>query len=680
MKASYSWIKDFVAFRSGTTAEDVAHGLTYSGFEVEGIETRDGDAIFEVNVTPNRGDCLSIAGLSREISSVMGVPLRKQPARGVVVKKPARPVFQVQVKDRKACPRYHLAVVEGLRVGPSPVWLVKRLESVGMRAINNVVDVTNYILAGWGQPLHAFDLERIHGRRIFVRHAHAGESLQVIDGSEHRLEDRDLVIADEAGVLALAGVMGGQGSEVHAKTVSIALEAAIFDPATVRRTSRRLGLQTESSYRFERGVDAGALSGILNHTLQLVVELCGGSVTGLVSASAPLLRQKRPIRFSPSRVSALLGVERSPAHVRKVLKSVGLGIRESAGGRWNVVPPSYRPDLQTSADLVEEVARLDGLDKIPPGFPVMTMPPPAQDSASRLVRDSLASLGLRECVHFSFVAPEDLDVLDPNLVSEAPQLANPLGQDQSVLRPVLFPSLLKTASYHHRNKMQDLSFFELRNVFRREEGELRSGRHLGLLLSGSSPRSHWSQGNVPCDFYDLKGLVEEVLSRTVAESGVYRSSRLPYLHPGKQAEVFLGGKKIGFLGEIHPETSARLDLRKITLIAELDWEALAALPRGVPVYRDFSRAPVVARDVALLVDQKHSAGELLVAMQSSDPRIQKVHVFDLYQGEQIPAGKRSVAFSLEIGDSNRTLTDEEVGSIMARLMDNLKQSYDAEGR
>lgn len=680
MKLPLSWLKEWVPVRAG--AEEIAKRLTFAGLEIEGILEAEGDFVLEVNVTPNRGDCLSVRGLAREISALYGAPL-KAPYKSTTAKAPSKSPLSVSIARPKSCPRYALAVIDGVRVGASPAWLVKRLAQVGVRSVNNLVDVTNFVLFELGHPLHAFDRSKLRGGKLMIRNAKSEESFKTLDGMNRKLLADDLVIADAEGPVALAGVMGGANSEVDGGTSSVAIECAYFDPATVRRASRRLGLVSDSSFRFERGVDPEGIPEALNRAVALVLEVAGGNLV----ASTNLYPQKvarRKIRFQPAETATVLGGEWPVPEIRSSLVRLGFEVKPAAKGEWQVTAPSYRGDVVRSVDLIEEIARLQGLDRVPEKFPALSAPVTRGSdlSSERKIKTLLADLGLQETIHYSFVSRQMASLLGDLGDRETIALSNPLSQEDAVMRPSLLPSLLSAASLHDRHKIGTLRIFELRNVFRAsQEGCIDESKRLAGLLMGSRLQSHWSDGVRATDFYDLKGVVQSVLETlSLRGRASFVKSAASYLHPGQQAEVHVDGRKIGVLGEAHPDLLARFDLKKNVYLFELDWSALTSGAAAKPRFKDYPRTPVVERDLALVVEEGVEAGALLDYIRSRDPVISEARVFDLYRGSQVPAGKKSLAFSLRMSRPERTLTDGEVNEVFNRVVEGLKGNFQAEIR
>lgn len=676
MKVPVSWLKEWVPVKTG--AEEIAKRLTFAGLEVEGIQTLEGEPVLEVNVTPNRGDCLSIRGIAREVGALFQKPLKRPLQRKSQPSSKKSPV-SVSILRPKACPRYALAVIEDVKIGPSPQWLVRRLSQTGVRSVNNVVDVTNYILMELGHPLHAFDRAKIRGDRIVVRDAKDGEVLKTLDGVDRKLSRDDLVIADAEGPVALAGVMGGSFSEVGSGTTSIALECAFFEPSAVRSTSRRLGLASESSYRFERRVDPEGIPDALQRAAALMVELTGGRVTSFLDRT-PVPQTVPSLRLRSGDVSEILGGEWKESDIRSALRRLGFEVREGGKGEWRVKVPSYRGDISRPVDLIEEIARVHGLDRVPETFPALRAPVPAgaSFSAERQAKSLLADLGLQETVHNSFISEELASSLGERATVV---LANPLTREESVLRPSLLPSLLAAASRHARHKMETLRIFELRNVFLPDNERPAEKKKLAGLLMGAGLQAHWSRGSIEADFYDLKGLVEAILRLLNLESGAsFSKGSALYLHPGRQARLTIEGRETGVLGEAHPDLLHSFDLKKPAWVFELDWGALTGAALTALKFVDYPRLPVVERDLAVVVEEGIEAGALLDFIRRRDPVISEARVFDLYRGDQVAAGKKSLAFSIRMSRSDRTMTEEEVGAVFQNVMEGIKSTFGAEIR
>lgn len=648
------------------------------------------DVRFELGLTPNRPDCLSVVGVAREVSGFTGKPLRLPVAELRESATPVSAKSSVTIDAPDLCPRYAARLIEGVVIGPSPAWLVRRLEAIGMRSINNVVDVTNFVMMELGHPLHAFDFRFLRGRRIVVQRAGDGMQFTTLDGQIRTLTSGDLVICDAEGPVALAGIMGGENSEVKTETVDILLESAYFDPATIRRTSKRLALHTESSHRFERGADIDMVPVALDRAAALIVELAGGSLASGSLDNYPRPLAKRQLVISAQRTSQLLGVELDANEIHQVLSRIGMAndfIHDSRVGALQVDVPSFRPDIEREIDLIEEVARLIGYDRIPVTMPVSSLacqPLPEHLRLAGKLREAMVARGFSEVVNFSFVAADAVDRLrlsedDPRRLSV--QILNPLSEDQAVMRTTLVPSLLESAARNIAYRTHDLALFELRPVFSPVPGEElpRERLHLAALLSGRREPEGWAQQESVGDFYDIKGIAEELLELLqigkvdwVAEHGER------FYHPGKSCALRCGEVLLGTLGEIHPEVLRACDINQPVVLLDLDAEALIAAAGRHPGFRPLSRFPDMERDSAFLVDEGVTARQIFdVLRQVRLKDLESIVLFDVYRGDTLPAGKKSVAIRARYRALDRTLTDELVQGLHGRLVQSLEKSLGA---
>lgn len=678
MRLPVEWLKDFVPLRLKTS--ELADRLTMAGFEIEDILSVNGKDVLEVNVTPNRGDCLSVLGLSREVAALLGGRQRVPGPGKIRGRSQAKFPFEVKVEAKRGAPGYTLRLLDKVVVEESPAWLVDRLTQMGSRSINNVVDITNYLLLERGQPLHAFDLDKIEGGQIVVRYAKEGEVLLTLDGNEHKLTPEDLVIADGRRPIALAGIMGGKETEVDHNTVRVALESAFFDPATIRKTARRLGLNTDSSYRFERGIDPDQVSGVSERAVSLIGNLAQGELIGEGFDVWSQRFKPRNIVFTPQAVKRLIGVDWPPAEFKKIFQALGFKVLTGKKG-WKVSVPPFRWDLTEETDLIEEVVRLKGINAVPTTFPELrqgSQELPPDYRVKKELKGLLQSLGLSETIHFSFMDPGDLQRFA--LVSQSLELSNPLGLEDSLLRPSLIPSLLKTVAFHQSHKITNARFYEWRRVFSRNQGEVDQPEKVAFVLSGEGLGSHWSQKG-ELDFYDIKGVVEKFVSYLGNHSCQFIPTEVPFLHPGKRAAVKVDNFMVGVVGEIHPDVAEHFALKKSTFVAELSWQEMWRFMPTRKQFRPYSHFPSVERDLAVLVDVPLSAGSFLEAIrQAGAPLLQQVSVFDVYSGPSLPTGKKSLGFSLRLGRNDRTLTDSEVADIYDKIVKTLKEQFQAEVR
>ena len=681
-----------------------------------------GDTVLDIAITPNRPDATSHVGVARDLAALadaelvlpeVDVPEPGGEAAGAVT---------VQIEDAEGCPRYAAMVVRGVTVGPSPDWMQERLRAVGVRPINNVVDVTNYVLHEIGQPLHAFDLGTLAGdgaeATIIVRASRPGETVTTLDDQERKLPEGTLLICDAQRPVAVAGVMGGADSEVTGATTDVLIESAAFDPARIRRASKALGLQTDASYRFERGVDPTRQPWAAARAAALLAELAGGTVVpGLVDEVARPY-EPRTVTVRPSRVARVLGTGVPEGEIVRLLSAIGFGVEsdrgsaldafaeaamreegvaaalaEATGAGLTVTVPPYRPDVEREIDVVEEVARLWGYDRLPtPASTPVPLVPAGDTPSARLldrVRQRLAALGFRETATNSLVptatAERFADAAWTGIAAPPVETLNPISQEMAALRPSLLTGLVTVASYNQARGAGALRLFEAGHVMRRsaDAGETVPGYHehtsLALAMSGAAERPSWDRDARPTDVYDLKGVVLDVLA-DLGIDGVQETPRpAPDGLTAYALDLHAGGTRIGALGRLADALGDAADLQAELFVAELDWDAVARLATRdqPPAYRPVSRSPTVERDLALVVPQAQPAGPLLDAIrQSGGPLLQDVRVFDLYRGDGIPEGTKSLAFTLRFG-AERTLRDAEVDGRVRRVVQALEAQHGA---
>lgn len=650
------------------------------------------DTRFELGLTPNRPDCLSVVGVAREVAAMAGNPLRL-PASQVSEEGPAiAGQTSITVEEPGLCPRYAARLIRGVTIGPSPDWLVRRLEAVGMRSINNVVDVTNYVLMELGHPLHAFDFRLLRGGRIIVKRAGKGEMFTTLDGQSRPLDDRDLVICDAEGPVALAGIMGGENSEIQPDTVDILLESAYFNPTTIRRSSKRLGLHTESSHRFERGADVNMAPIALDRAASLILEVAGGTAAkGRIDVYPHTLAERR-LAISARKTADILGLEIDILEIRRLLQSIGLTaeLAENQQGVLYVSVPAFRPDLEREIDLIEEVARLNGYDRIPVTMPagrIVCHRSASLQRQARQMRDSMVAAGFSEVINYSFTTPTAWDKVvlpadDPR--RETVKILNPLTEEQSVMRTMLAPSLLETVSRNLAYRSRDLRLFELRPVFLPQTGEELPQERLRLAaaICGRRAPEGWAQGNDTVDFFDLKGVLEGLLDRFRLDRIDWNAAQSePYLHPGKSCTLTAGQLVLGTIGEVHPTVLHNFDIDCPVYLLELDLQAFFAATGAQRSFCAPSRYPDVYRDTALLLDEAVTARQVLDVLDRVKAKeIEDVVLFDLYRGQGIPAGKKSLAIRVRYRSAEKTLTDEETGVIHSRIVEMLRKNLAAEIR
>jgi phenylalanyl-tRNA synthetase beta chain len=647
------------------------------------------DVVLEIEVTPNRPDCLSVFGIAREVAALTRGRLRP-PSAALAEDPPAvETLAAVTIEDPDLCRRFTARVITGVTVRPSPAWLAQRLRAAGLRPINNVVDVTNYVMWELGHPLHAFDHALLEGRRIVVRRARPGEALVTLDGQTRTLGDAMLVIADAARAVGIAGVMGGANTEVTAATGTVLLEAAWFKPGSIRRTARALGLSTEASYRFERGADIDGIAEVQARAAGLIAQLAGGRVARGLLDVYPARRPRLEIGLRLDRIRRVIGACPPKPAVGEILGSLGFPTTEREDG-FAVLVPSFRRDVAIEDDLVEEVARVWGYDEIPSTLPSGTLAltrRPRAVVAQNAVRDALTAAGCQEAVTISLIDPAYLAHLglapdDPRILA----LQNPLAADRSVLRPTLLFGLLEAIQTNVRRQGPDVRLFELGRVFEAQgAGKLAlEETRIGIVLTGLRAPRAWFSGKARADAFDAKGAVETVvdaLDRGEVTVGPLEPGAAPYLEEGRGATVLVQGSAVGVVGELHPAVQRAFDLPAPVFFAELSLDRLEALPGRQIVHRPLPRFPAVQRDLAVVLPAGVPAMEVSRAIRAiPNPYLKRVMLFDVYAGEQVGAGRKSLACSLLYQADDRTLTDSEVNAMHREVVERLRQSLGGEVR
>jgi len=636
------------------------------------------DTVLEIELTPNRGDCLGMRGLARDAAAILATELQDLDVPAVPPAIDAR--FPVRVEAPAACPVYGGRVLRGVDcAAPTPLWIRERLSAAGVRPISAVVDITNYVMLELGQPMHAFDLDALR-EGIVVRMAAAGERLLLLDGQAIALDGETLCIADARGPVALAGIMGGLDSGVTAGTSNVFLEAAFFSPAAVAGRARAYRLHTDASHRFERGVAFDLQGRAIERASALLLEACGGEPGPCtLTRDEACLPARRPVALRRARISRLLGFPIPDAEVEARLRRLDLQPAAGDDG-WSVQPPPHRFDIELEADLIEELARLGGYDTVPaalPAAPARIEASLAADPAGQRCRRLLVERGYREAITYSFVAPEMQAALGLD-AEPAVVLANPISSEMSQMRRSLWPGLLQVVDYNRKRQQSRGRFFELGRAYaHRGQGYAEQDRIAGVAFGLSAPR-HW-QGGTETDFYEVKGDVEALCEALGIGAPDFRAEPAPALHPGQSARIEIDGASIGNLGRIHPAIASRLELPESLHLFEL------ALPgeigRAAPAYRPIPRFPAVRRDLSVLVAAGIPAGEVLaVARAAAGALLADLQLFDVYAGEGIDSGKKSLALGLTFQASSSTLTDEEVDAVMAAIVDALEDRLGAKLR
>ncbi len=643
------------------------------------------DVILEIEVTPNRGDWAGLIGIARELAAAYGKPL-KFPAATLAESGPkAADSASIAIEAPDLCSRYIGRVITGLKVGPSPDWLSRRLVAAGQRPINNVVDVTNYVLLETGQPLHAFDLTTLKGKKIIVRRAKAGERLQALTGADCTLTDQMLVIADAERPVAVAGIVGGKETEVGERTADILLESAHFDPVSVRRTARALNQITEASQRFQRGADPEMAEYASRRAAQLIVQTAAGKLhSGSMDVRPrPLTRKTMNLRFK--RTEALLGVSVSSETQEKILNSLGFETASKTSDTLTLSVPTWRYDVAWEEDFVEEIGRLYGFEKVAPTLPKVRVTERSyapEQQTYRAIRTFLAAAGLTEITTWSFMAAPDAHRFDvPGERLEPIPLQNPLSEQYPLMRTSLIPALLRIASTNLRKNRKSVGIFELAPVYYLEKGEYRQRYQLGIALAGAAAGPHWSAPERPFDLYDLKGHIETLVSEFTASAAAFAAAEAPSYTKGAIASVTSGEKAVGTVGEVARSVAAAYDVDGRIFAAELDLNRLLTASLGPAQYTEIPAHPPALRDLAVVVDDATAAGALCEsARRAGGATLQRVDIFDVYRGKGVPDGKKSIALSLVFQSRERTLTDDEISKAVAKIVKALEREFQAQLR
>lgn len=649
------------------------------------------DQILEFELTPNRGDCLSVLGLAREISPLIKTKLREpKPAKFRVTPHRTSTILKVEVEDEKLCPRYVARVIDTLKVGESPDWIKQRLEAIGLRPINNIVDVTNFVMFECGQPLHAFDLKKVTSGVVRVAPCHSHTEFTLLTGETVNLIPGDVCIWNGDKPIALAGIMGGLDSQVTADTTSILLESAAFNPVQIRKTAKRLGLMSDSSKRFEKGVDLLGVALASERAAALIRDMVNANVYHPPIDTKEDAGKEETISVDMRDIRKLTGHKNMSTEVAaELLDSIGIQSTKKSINILNVKLPSYRPDLKAQIDVVEEVARLNGYDSIPQHYPISISCYDKLDESQFefeiRAKKILCSLGLHETIHYSFTSEEQFRKYGIDL-NGAVSLHNPISDEMKVLRTSLLPSLLQTYDYNRNRKASNQKLFEVARTYvtdQESETKVKETPHVAALLSGNLNPQSWRGGENPVDFYTIKGLAELLVGQLTTVYLSYEPVKNSVLfHPHRAATIKLGLAEIGVIGEIHPFIKQNtLDTTEPVVLFELNLEALKKYERTGVKYKPLSKFPAVDLDLALLVDKHVTSRQLMDNIKHvAGPLLTELRPFDLYEGENIPSGKKSLAYHLVFQSPERTLQDKEVIELRTKVVGALKEKFNADLR
>ena len=691
MFISYNWLRELTVTR--LPPQEVRERLTNVGLAVDAVEERAGDHVLDVEVPSNRGDCLSHVGIAREVAVIEKSQISSSRSQVSKTQGKASDFASVEIKAPDLCPRYAARVVRGVKIGPSPEWLAKRLETIGQRPINNVADITNYVLHELGQPLHAFDLTKLTEHRIVVRRAARGESIKTLDGVERKLDEEMLVIADAKRPVAVAGVMGGAYSEISNATGDVLIESAYFDASSVRRTAKSLALHTEASHRFERGADPEGVLPAQERCVSLICEIAGGVATedAVDVYPEPIAAPSASVR--PQRITAITGVRVQTPEILRILIALGFDPLQQTSEKLTFTVPSWRHDVRIEEDLVEEVARHTGYDKIETALPPSSLAGEyhSSEKRKRALREALAAHGFHEAIGFSFIdaAHDDKFQLIPAFEDGPDQpeqfvtLQNPIVEDWNRMRPTLLPGLLSAVRHNMNQGTRDVCLFELGRIFRSSgKNELPAEREaLAIVTTGGVLEADKAGAARDVDFYDLKGGLDAAVEVLKLPALDYEADRIKHLRVGQAAIVKINGTQVGSIGKIAEVTAADYKFRQPVIVAEVDLTALLEIKETPVLYSPLPRFPSIIRDVSLLVSRKVTVAELLrAANEEKAENCVGAEFVGAYEGEGIPEGKRSVTLRFEYRAEDRTLRDEDVDDLHWPLVKTLQDKFAAEVR
>jgi phenylalanyl-tRNA synthetase beta chain len=647
------------------------------------------DTVIEIDLTPNRADCLSLIGIAREIAGIQKTSLKYPDTQLIDSGNAIADLSSVTIEAPEYCPRYAARLLTGVTVGPSPFWLQERLLSIGLRPINNIVDVTNFVMMELGQPLHAFDFDQLAGHRIVVRTAKEGEVFTTLDEKERKLTPDMLMICDAEKAVAVGGVMGGLNSEIESSTSRVLLESAYFNPISIRRTAKQLGMTTEASYRFERGVDPQGTVAALNRAAKLIADVSGASlVEGLIDAH-PKPSENTVIGFGIKETNRLLGTTFSIEETEMMLRSIGFETEPDGEDHVSVITPSFRVDVKRPEDLMEEVARLSGYDNIPltyPTVPARGRPQLRSLTLRNRIKQLMTGYGFHEIITYSFIndnANDKLRLKKEDKRRRTVPILNPLSEEQAVMRSSLLPGMLETMRYSVARHEKNLKLFEIGKIFYSngndslpKEVEILSG-----LWCGSRCIDSWHARETACDFFDLKGAVEAMLVKLGIDDAAFEGSPeedCTYTRPGYSARIRINDQEVGMIGEVHPQVRENFDLKETAYIFELIVDNLRDLIPDAKSYQPIPRYPSVSRDVTLIVDLGIESGRIINRVEkSNEGLIEKVQLFDVFDGKPIPSGKKSISFRIVYRSSERTLEDEEINRLHQEITGNLLEEFKA---
>lgn len=661
MKFTYNWIKDFVDIK--IPAEKLADKLTMAGVEVVSLDKRDGDYVFEVEITSNRPDWLSILGIAREVAAVTGSRLKITEIKRKI-KAQKLPALTIEIEDKKDCSLYTARIIRDITIAPSPDWLRKRLELVGCRSVNNVVDITNYCLFELGEPLHAFDLDKVAQDKIIIRRAKAGEKITTIDGNIRNIDRGSLVIADSLRPLALAGLMGGKESEVTSSTKNVLLEAALFNPILIRRMRQAHAIHSESGYRFERGIDPQIVNKASQRAAVLMEEVCGGREVYFKSSGFTNTKE-RTVILKVSNVERVLGLRISNSKIKQILSSLGFKVSGRGKSALAIAVPSFRQDVSLEEDLIEEISRIFGYENIPSTLPRVLPSINIRESRGLVsdIKNMLIGLGLNEAATYSLIDSRVLNEFNPSVNPVG--IMNPLSREQEVLRSTLIPGLTRAIAYNLNQKQEYIALFEVANVFFNKDNSPCAELRLGIALSGAK-RMLFNDSAIKDELglLNLKGILESLLVRLKIQAYEFRA-----LNQEGKAHIFINNEEIGYMQALSPNLLEKLEIKnKKVFVLEISLDKLLTFYRAQHKYVPLPKYPGITRDISFIFKKGNSMKDILIKLQEKgQPLLKGLRIVDYYEGKQIPQGFRGLTLECVYGSSQRTLTEEEVMPVHSLL-------------
>ncbi len=696
MNINYSWLKEYIDF--DLSPEELSNKLTLAGLEVENLKEKGkSDALLEINITPNRPDCLSFIGIAREVSALTGGPVKYPDCTIKEDGKDIKKVTSVAIEDKHLCPRYSARVIEGVKVGPSPKWLVDKLNSINIRSINNIVDITNFVLHEIGHPLHAFDYDLLKENRVVVRRGINGEKFVTLDNTTCDIKDSMLVIADAERPIALAGVIGGKNTEVSDKTTNILLESAYFEPTQIRRTSKKLGLQTESSFRFERGADPENVLKASNRAAGLILKLAGGKATKGIVDIYPSIISSPEITLRLDRVNKILGTNLSDIEVKDYVEKLGFSVLQKQKGEFKIKVPSWRRDITREIDLIEEIIRLHGYDNIEaksPEYRIGRVNLNKRYTFEKEVKNYFKGKGFCEAINYAFISDEMQRFFQNNskdFETDNVFLQNPINNEWRVMRKSLIPGLMTSIQKNINRGIEDIQLFELGRQYdpanntnassknkaagRNKNSLSKEVNWLAGIVTSKVERKLWKK-EIARDIYYLKGIVEMFLENLYLKQYSFKKASLPSFD--NLIELYSSDNKIGFVGELSRRVTDKLDVKDRLLVFEINLDILYDIREKSTTFQSISKYPNILRDIAILADRKVESKEIEdFIKQEGTSLLKELTLFDCYEGKSIPPGKKSLAYSLVFGDDERTLKDEEIDAIHENIMKGLAEKFNA---